>query len=49
MDTEPYPMGRVAAVIHEILPAKTIVENMVREAVEVLRAGGAMVTIKTKL
>ncbi|GJE98538.1 nitronate monooxygenase [Phanerochaete sordida] len=49
MDTEPYPMGRVAAVIDEILPAKTIVEKMVREAVEVLRVGGAMVTIRTKL
>lgn len=49
MDTEPYPMGRVAAVIDEILPAKTIVEDMVSQAAQILQAGSAMVTVRSKL
>ncbi|KAJ7781943.1 2-nitropropane dioxygenase [Mycena maculata] len=43
-----WPIGSVAALIHEVLPAKVIVENMVKEATTVLQHGGAIVT-KTKL
>ncbi|KAJ7180795.1 2-nitropropane dioxygenase [Mycena filopes] len=39
-----WPIGSVAALIHEVLPAKTIVENMVTEAAAVLTQGGALVT-----
>lgn len=49
MDFESYPMGRVAAVIDEILPARAVVANMVNQAAEILQAGGAMVTAKPKL
>ncbi|PCH36286.1 2-nitropropane dioxygenase [Wolfiporia cocos MD-104 SS10] len=41
--------GRVAGLIHDILPAKTIVENMVNEAAQVLQAGAAKVNVKAKL
>lgn len=43
VETDGYPMGQVAAMINEILPAKTIVENMVEQAAEILSAGAAMV------
>ena len=36
-------MGKVAAVINEILPAKSIVDNMVEEAVRVLENGSKLV------
>lgn len=49
LDTEPYPMGRVAAVIDNILPAKVIVESMVNQAAEILHASGRMVTVRPKL
>ncbi|KAJ7142182.1 2-nitropropane dioxygenase [Mycena filopes] len=39
-----WPIGSVAALIHEVLPAKTIVENMVTEAAALLIQGGALVT-----
>ncbi|TFY66070.1 hypothetical protein EVG20_g5017 [Dentipellis fragilis] len=42
-------MGNVAAVIDEVLPAKTIIDNMVREAVEVLQRNAALVKPKAKL
>jgi len=32
-------MGSVAASIHEVLPAKVIVESMVKEAREVIKRG----------
>ena len=47
----PWLMGRVSAVIHEILPAKVIVGNMVDEAAEILEKNASLVKIspKTKL
>ncbi|KAJ7105484.1 2-nitropropane dioxygenase [Mycena crocata] len=36
-------IGSVAALIHEVLPAKVIVENMVREAATMLNHGGSLV------
>lgn len=48
IEGRPWLMGRVAALIHDVLPAKTIVDNMVRDAVEQLSKGGSMVQ-KAKL
>ncbi|KAI0923629.1 hypothetical protein AcW1_006529 [Taiwanofungus camphoratus] len=41
--------GRVAGLIHEVLPAKVIVEGMVNQAAEILQAGAAKITTKAKL
>jgi len=41
-------MGSVSAVIHDVLPAQTIVDNMVSEAVQVLQTNAAKV-VKSKL
>ncbi|KAJ6518964.1 2-nitropropane dioxygenase [Mycena sanguinolenta] len=38
-----WPIGSVAALINEVLPAKVIVDNMVEEAVRVLSQGGSLV------
>lgn len=40
----PFLMGQVAAIIKEIKPAREIVEDMVREAVEMLRRGNSYTT-----
>ncbi|KAG9076472.1 hypothetical protein FS749_011762, partial [Ceratobasidium sp. UAMH 11750] len=42
-------MGNVAAVIKDVLPAKTIVDNMVSQAVECIQRGNTMVGGKAKL
>lgn len=43
-------MGNVAAVIHDVLPAKTIVDSMVSEAVRCIENAKAMtVNGKAKL
>ncbi|KAI3598424.1 2-nitropropane dioxygenase [Moniliophthora roreri] len=39
----PWLMGRVAALINEVLPAKTIVDNMVNEAAEILQSKAQLV------
>ncbi|KAF8604773.1 2-nitropropane dioxygenase [Ceratobasidium sp. AG-I] len=44
-----YLMGNVAATIHDVLPAKTIVDDMVSDAVKCIRAGSVMVGGKAKL
>jgi hypothetical protein len=36
-------IGRVSALIHEVLPAQQIVEAMVNEASELLQRGGSLV------
>ncbi|KAJ8087229.1 hypothetical protein AAF712_002761 [Marasmius tenuissimus] len=43
MEARGWLMGRVAALITEVLPAKTIVENMVNEAADLLRSKAALV------
>lgn len=49
-DTDmPYLMGQVAGVIGEVKPAKEIVEEMVRGAVEMLRRGHEYTTVPSKL
>jgi len=42
-------MGRVASEIHEVLPAKQIIDGMISEAVDVLQAGASLVQSKSKL
>ena len=42
-------MGNVSAVITDILPAKTIVENMVTQAAEILQQGASKVNVKARL
>jgi len=42
-------MGRVASEIHDILPAKTIIDNMVAEAVQRLQHGSRMLGQRSKL
>ncbi|KAJ6498290.1 hypothetical protein DFH09DRAFT_1336638 [Mycena vulgaris] len=38
-----WPIGSVAALIHEVLPAKEIIDSMVEEAAMVLTRGGSIV------
>ncbi|KAI9818077.1 MAG: hypothetical protein M1827_000702 [Pycnora praestabilis] len=45
----PFLMGQVAAVIGDVKPAKQIVEDMVREAVEMLRLGHSYLERGSKL
>ncbi|KAL0954033.1 hypothetical protein HGRIS_005187 [Hohenbuehelia grisea] len=47
--TRPWLMGRVAAVIHDVLPAKVIVDNMIKEASELLQRGASLVSVGSKL
>ena len=42
-------IGRVAALIHDILPAQQIIDNMVNEAAAMLRKGHNTLRIGTKL
>ena len=42
-------IGRVAAMIDEVLPAKTIIDNMVKEAAAILQANAAKITTRAKL
>lgn len=48
-DSQMYAMGLVAALIHDILPAKTIVENMVNDAAAILHERTAHVRLRSKL
>jgi len=43
LEARPWLIGRVAAVIHDVLPAKQIIDNMVNEAAEMLQRGNSMV------
>jgi len=42
-------IGRVAAQIHEILPAKLIVDNMVEDATKQLQRASTLLSLKAKL
>jgi len=42
-------LGSVSAVINDVLPAKTIVDNMVKDAAEILQQNAARVSVKSKL
>jgi hypothetical protein len=43
MKTRPWLIGRVSALIHEVLPAKQIVDNMVNDAARLLQNGNGLV------
>lgn len=45
----PFLMGQVAAIIKDIKPAKEIVDDMVRDAVEMLALGNSYIMAKSKL
>lgn len=49
MQSRTFPIGRVAAVINEILPAKVIVNNMVEEAAAVIKLNASRLGGKAKL
>jgi NAD(P)H-dependent flavin oxidoreductase YrpB (nitropropane dioxygenase family) len=49
LEGRPWLMGSVSAMIKEVLPAQTIVDNMVSEAAQVLQRNGQMVKISPKL
>ncbi|KAF9530320.1 2-nitropropane dioxygenase [Crepidotus variabilis] len=49
MEARAWLMGSVSAVINEVLPAQTIVDNMVTQAAEILRSNAAKVNPKAKL
>ncbi|KAF9516476.1 hypothetical protein BS47DRAFT_1390723 [Hydnum rufescens UP504] len=44
-----YLMGSVSAVIHDVLPAKTIIDSMVKEAVERLQTTSKLVKVQARL
>ncbi|KAM6497310.1 2-nitropropane dioxygenase [Amanita muscaria] len=43
LKTRPWLMGKVAALIHEVLPAKTIIDDMVNDAARLLEYGNTLV------
>ncbi|EIW58600.1 2-nitropropane dioxygenase [Trametes versicolor FP-101664 SS1] len=49
LEARAWLIGRVAALIHEVLPAKQIVESMVNDAAAILQANAAKVAVKAKL
>jgi hypothetical protein len=42
-------MGRVAALIHDILPAKQVIDSMVNNAAEIMTQNAALVQNTPKL
>ncbi|KAI0339563.1 2-nitropropane dioxygenase [Trametopsis cervina] len=49
LEARTFLMGRVSALIDEVLPAQTIIDNMVNEAAAVLLGNASKVTTKAKL
>jgi len=45
----PFLMGKVSAVVNELKPAKTIVDEIVEGAVKQMKAGSNLLTGKSKL
>ena len=45
----PYLMGEVAAVIHDVRPAKEIMDDMVKEAIQQLRMGSTLISNGARL
>ena len=48
LEARAWLIGRVAALIHEVLPAKEIVENMVNDAAKILQENAAKVSVAGK-
>ncbi len=49
LESYPYPMGQVSAVIHDIPLAKEIVDTMVNQAASILQYGATLVKTQAKL
>ncbi|THG96750.1 hypothetical protein EW026_g5147 [Hermanssonia centrifuga] len=49
LEARTFLIGRVSSLIHEVLPAKVIVENMVNDAAKIIQENAARVNIKAKL
>lgn len=48
-NARPFLMGKVAAVVNDKLPAKQIVDDMVKEAVDYINLGNSYIVSKGKL
>ena len=49
LEARAWLIGRVAALIHEVLPAKQIVESMVNDAAQIMQTNAARLSVKAKL
>lgn len=49
MEARAWLIGRVAALIHDVLPAQQIVDDMVSDAAKILQQNASRVTIKSRL
>jgi hypothetical protein len=49
LEARSWLMGRVASMIHDVLPAKVIIDNMVEDASKLLLHGASLVDTKSKL
>ena len=49
LESRTFPIGRVATVIDNILPAKVIVERMVEDAARVIEANATRLSSKARL
>ncbi|KAF8920723.1 2-nitropropane dioxygenase [Mucidula mucida] len=49
LEARPWLMGKVAALVNDVLPAKVIVENMVNEAAQILQQNASLVKVQAKL
>ena len=49
LEARAWLIGRVAALIDEVLPAKDIVEGMVNDAAKIMQENAAKVAVKAKL
>jgi hypothetical protein len=49
LEARTFLIGRVAALINDVLPAQQIVDQMVSDAVKILQHGASLVSTKAKL
>ncbi|KAF8141480.1 2-nitropropane dioxygenase [Boletus edulis] len=49
LESRPWLIGRVAALIHDVLPAQQIVDDMVSDAARIFQQNASLVTVKSKL
>ena len=49
LSSRPWLTGRVAAQIHEVLPAKKIIDDMVNDAAAILKHNASLVNPKARL
>ena len=49
LEARAWLIGRVSALIHDVPPAKEIVESMVNDAVKIIQGNAAKISVKAKL